>query len=113
LNYTEWALRHHDGAQDVLQRRVACIAWPVVARTSSAPRWQFFSLAIAVTLVLLLPDLYILKQGQPAKVVAGLMCMHVAIGLVTYNALVRSAPVKSRLGRGGVHGSDLQATSPG
>jgi hypothetical protein len=72
---------------------VACIGWPVVTRISSAPRWLFFRLAIVVTLVLFLPDLYILKQGQPAKAVAVLMCMHVAIALVTYNALVHLAPI--------------------
>jgi hypothetical protein len=49
-----------------------------------------------VTLVLFLPDLYILKQGQPAKAVAVLMLMHLAIALVTYNALVRLAPLRSR-----------------
>ena len=74
---------------------IACLAWPIVTRISSAPRWLFFRLAIVVTLVLLLPDLYILKQGQPAKAVAILMVMHLAIALVTYNALVRLAPVRS------------------
>jgi hypothetical protein len=74
---------------------LACIAWPIVTRISSLPRWVFFRLAILVTLVLLLPDLYILKQGQPAKAVVVLMCMHVAIALVTYNALVHLAPVRS------------------
>lgn len=75
---------------------IACVAWPIVTRISSAPRWLFFRMAIAVTLVLLLPDLYILKQGQPAKAVAVLVCMHMAIALVTYNALVRIAPVRTR-----------------
>jgi Family of unknown function (DUF6069) len=75
---------------------IACVAWPVVTRISSAPRWLFFRLAIVVTLVLFLPDLYILKQGQPAKAVAVLMCMHLAIALVTYNALVHLAPVRTR-----------------
>jgi Family of unknown function (DUF6069) len=92
---------------------VACIAWPIVTRISSAPRWLFFRLAIAVTLVLLLPDVYILKQGQPARAVAVLMCMHVAIGLVTYNALVRVASVKARRGSGGLRGSEFRATPPG
>jgi hypothetical protein len=75
---------------------IACVAWPVVTRISSAPRWLFFRLAIVVTLVLFLPDLYILKQGQPARAVAVLMCMHLAIALVTYNALVHLAPVRTR-----------------
>jgi hypothetical protein len=73
---------------------VACVAWPVVTRISSAPRWLFFRLAIVVTLVLFLPDLYILRQGQPAKAVAVLMVMHVAIALTTYNALVHLAPTR-------------------
>jgi Family of unknown function (DUF6069) len=75
---------------------IACIAWPIVTRITSAPRWLFFRLAIVVTLVLLLPDVYILKQGQPAKAVAVLMCMHLAIALVTYNALVHLAPMRAR-----------------
>jgi hypothetical protein len=71
---------------------IACAAWPVVTRISSAPRWLFLRLAILVTLVLLLPDLYLLYMHQPGKAVAILMSMHLAIALVTYNALVRIAP---------------------
>jgi hypothetical protein len=78
---------------------IACVAWPIVTRISSAPKWLFFRLAVVVTLVLLLPDLYILKQGQPAKAVAVLMCMHLAIALVTYNALVHLAPVRTETHR--------------
>ncbi len=81
---------------------IACVAWPIVTRISSAPRWLFFRLAIVVTLVLLLPDFYILKQGQPARAVAVLMCMHLAIAVVTYNALVHVARVRrgrTELGR--------------
>jgi hypothetical protein len=80
---------------------VACLGWPIVTRISSAPRWLFFRLAMVVTLVLFLPDLYILKQGQPAKAVVVLMCMHVAIAWVTYNALVHLAPVGSARERSG------------
>jgi len=75
---------------------IACVAWPLVTRISSNPRWVFVRMAILVTLVLWLPDLYILAKGQPAKAVAVLMAMHLAIGLVTYNALVHLAPVKPR-----------------
>ena len=46
---------------------IACVAWPIVTRISSAPRWLFFRLAILVTLVLLLPDLYLLHMGEPAE----------------------------------------------
>jgi hypothetical protein len=75
---------------------IAAAAWPAVTRVSSAACWLFFRLAIAVTVVLLLPDIYILHQGQPAKAVAILMLMHLAIALITYNALVHLAPAKRR-----------------
>jgi hypothetical protein len=71
---------------------IASVAWPVVTWISSSPRWVFFRLAILVTLVLWLPDLWILVNGQPAKAVLVLAVMHLAIALVSYNALVRVAP---------------------
>jgi len=73
---------------------IACVAWPVTTRISSQPRWLFLRMAVAVTLVLFAPDFYILYLGQPGNAVAGLLVMHVAIALVTYNALVRLAPVR-------------------
>ena len=75
---------------------IACVAWPIVTRITSEPRWMFLRMAILVTLVLWLPDVYILVNGQPGKAVAGLFLMHLAIALVTYNALVRLAPVRER-----------------
>ncbi len=90
----------HDYAKlTVIGVLIACAAWPVVARLSSAPRWLFFRLAIVVTLVLFLPDVYILHQGQSAQAVLVLMSMHVAIALVTYNLLVHVAPVRESVGR--------------
>lgn len=74
---------------------IACTAWPVVTKISSAPRWLFFRLAILVTAVLLLPDVYLLSVNQPPKAVFILMVMHVAIGLVTYTALVHIAPSRA------------------
>jgi hypothetical protein len=84
---------------------IACAAWPIVTRITSAPRWMFFRMAILVTLVLWLPDLYILHGGAPVEAVAILMAMHVAIALVTYNLLVRVAPVRplSRVRTGPQH----------
>jgi hypothetical protein len=83
----------HDYAKlTVIGVIVACAAWPVVTRISAVPRWLFFRLAILVTLVLWLPDVYILYRGQPANAVAILVLMHLAIALVTYNLLVRLAP---------------------
>ncbi len=73
------------------------------ARRASAPTWprrpRLFC-AIVVTLVLWLPDLYILYRGQPPPAVAVLMVMHLAIAVVTYNVLVRAAPVGPLLSRG-------------
>lgn len=74
---------------------IACVAWPITTRITSQPRWMFLRMAILVTLVLWLPDLYILAKGQPAKAVGFLFLMHLAIALVTYNALVHLAPVRA------------------
>jgi hypothetical protein len=64
-------------------------------RQPSWPRVLVAALAaILVTLVLWLPDLYILRGGAPGKAVAVLMVMHLAIAVVTYNCLVRIAPVR-------------------
>lgn len=80
---------------------IACVAWPVVTRISSDPRWLFFRLAILVTLVLWLPDVWILSKGEQPKGVLVLALMHLAIALVTYNALVHIAPVRpERQGKG-------------
>ena len=73
---------------------IACVGWPIVTRVSSDPRWLFLRSAILVTIVLWLPDLYILHGGAPVKAVAVLMVMHVAIAVVTYNCLVRIAPIR-------------------
>ena len=85
----------HDYAKlTVIGVIIACVAWPVVTRISSDPRWLFFRLAIVVTLVLWLPDVYILVKGQPGAAVGFLFLMHLAIALVTYNLLVHLAPVR-------------------
>lgn len=82
------------GKLTVLGVLIACAAWPFVARASSSATWLFKRMAVAVTLVLWLPDLYILAKGQPHDAVAVLMVMHLAIAVVTYNALVRIAPAR-------------------
>lgn len=73
---------------------IACVGWPVVTRLSSQPRWLFLRLAVLVTLVLWLPDLWILVHGEPIRGVGVLMIMHLAIAFITYNALVHVAPVR-------------------
>jgi hypothetical protein len=75
---------------------VACVGWPIVTRISSEPRWVFLRCAILVTLVLWLPDLYILVNGEPIRAVVVLMAMHLAIAIVTYSALVFLAPIRRR-----------------
>lgn len=74
----------------------ACAAWPVATRVASAPRRLFFRLAVAVSLVLLLPDAWILLRGEPARAVGVLVAMHLAVAVVTYQALVVVAPAGRR-----------------
>jgi hypothetical protein len=72
---------------------IACAGWPLVTRLTSRPRRLFLQAAIVITIVLLAPDAYIWHNGAPGKAVFVLVWMHVAIAIVTYNALVRLAPV--------------------
>jgi hypothetical protein len=74
---------------------IACVAWPVVTRISSAPRWLFFRLAIVVTVVLLAPDAWLLLRGESSRAVLVLVVMHLAIAVVTYNCLVHLARTKA------------------
>ena len=73
---------------------IAGLAWPVVVRLTSDPRWVFARLAVLVTAVLLVPDLYIWLTGQPGRAVLVLAAMHLAIALITYNVMVRVAPAR-------------------
>jgi hypothetical protein len=78
---------------------VACLAWPVVTRITSSPRWLFYRMAIAVTIVLLAPDGYIWVNGEPTNAVFVLVVMHLAIAVVTYYSLVVLAPTRRVRGR--------------
>jgi hypothetical protein len=73
---------------------MACAAWMVVARLTSDPQRVLFRLAVVVTIVLLLPDVWLLVRHEPPTAVAILVCMHLGIALVTYNALIHVAPVR-------------------
>ena len=75
---------------------IAGVAWPIVTRISAAPRWLFFRLALLVSAVLLLPDVWLLAKHQPAKAVVVLVVMHVAIAVITYTLLVEIASIDSR-----------------
>jgi len=81
------------GKLTIIGVTIACIAWPVVTRISSQPRWLFLRMAMLVTLVLWLPDLWILVHGEPIRGVGVLMLMHLAIAFITYNSLVHLAPI--------------------
>jgi hypothetical protein len=72
---------------------IACAGWPLVTRVTSQPRRLFLQAAIAITIILLAPDAYIWHNGASGKAVFVLVWMHVAIAVVTYNALVHLAPV--------------------
>jgi hypothetical protein len=84
---------HDYGKLTIIGVLIACLAWPIVTRITSEPRWMFVRMAILVTLVLWLPDIYILVLGQPLEAVVVLMAMHLAIAVVTYNSLVHVAKV--------------------
>jgi hypothetical protein len=97
------ALKHYPhfrlsdyGKLTVIGVVIAAVAWPVVTFISSKARWLFLRLAVVVTFVLWLPDIWILTQGQPVRAVVVLMVMHLAIALVTYNALVHLAPARKK-----------------
>ena len=82
------------GTLTVIGVLAAAAAWTAVARTSSEPRWVFFRLALVVTLASFLADVYLLARGEPIRAVGVLMVMHLAVALVSYNALVRIAPAQ-------------------
>ncbi len=84
------------GSLTVLGVVGACVAWLVVSRISSSPRWFFVRLTIVVTVLLLSPDVWLLEGHQPVEAVLTLVSMHIVIALLTYNILVRGAPVRAR-----------------
>jgi hypothetical protein len=89
------------GKLTVIGVLIACAGWPLVTRITTTPRWVFLRLAVLVSLVLLAPDAYIYEvQRQPLRGVFVLVWLHVAIAIITYNALVRLAPAGSRSSRG-------------
>jgi hypothetical protein len=73
----------------------ACVGWPIVTWFTTSGRRLYLWLAIAVTVVSLAPDAWILYLGQPAAGVATLVAMHVALAVITYPAVVFLAPQKS------------------
>lgn len=82
---------------------IACLGWPILTRATSAPTWLYSRLAVLVTVVLLLPDVWLLHQGQSGRAVAVLMVMHLAIAIVTYFTVVVVAPIRVWQQDPGVH----------
>jgi hypothetical protein len=79
------------GTLTVIGVLAACVAWIAVLRISSEPRWLFIRMAVIVTLVLWIPDVYLFTKREPTAAVVVLMIMHLSVALVTYNALVHLA----------------------
>ncbi len=84
------------GTLTVVGVLAAGIAWFIVLRVSSTPRWLLFRVAVLVTVVLWIPDVYLFTKHEPTAAVVTLMIMHGAVALVTYNLLVHVA-VPSRI----------------
>lgn len=87
-------------------------AWSVVTRVSSAPRWLFFCMAVVVTVVLWLPDIYLLARGEPLDAAGVLMAMHLPVAVITYFALVGIAPAAPPLASTSPLGASAQAEEP-
>lgn len=78
---------------------LACLGWPVAAALWSRARAPFLVLTVLVTVVSFAPDLWILRQGQPAGGVLALIVMHIAVAVVTWPVLVLVAPQRRRTSR--------------
>jgi hypothetical protein len=74
---------------------VACVGWPVVTWFTTSARRLYLWFAIAVTVVSLAPDVWILHLGQPTVGVATLIVMHFALAVVTFPAMVFLAPQRA------------------
>lgn len=86
---------------------VACagLAWYYATSNLASPRATFFRIALGVTVVLWLPDGWLLLKHEPTRAVIFLIVMHVAVALITYNLLVFAAPV-------GPHDASVAAVAP-
>jgi hypothetical protein len=73
----------------------ACVGWPLACWFSSQASRLYLWVAIAVTLVSLAPDAWILHLGQPAAGVATLAVMHFALAIITFPAMVFLSPQRT------------------
>ncbi len=81
------------GTLTIIGVGAACVAWYVTTRICERPRWLFFRMAIAVSVLLFAPDVWLLAKGEPSGGVGILAAMHLTIALITYNVLVHVAEV--------------------
>jgi hypothetical protein len=79
------------GTLTVVGVLAAGIAWFIVLRVTSTPRWLLLRVAVLVTVLLWIPDVYLLVRHEPMAAVFTLMGMHVAVALIAYNLLVHLA----------------------
>jgi hypothetical protein len=73
----------------------ACVGWLALAFVGYEPRWLYFRLSILGTLVLYLPDLWLLVRGQPAAAVGTLVVMHLAVIVAIYFSMTVIAGYRS------------------
>jgi hypothetical protein len=77
----------------VLGAAGATVAWGVLTRLSSRPRWLLTRLTALVTAIFLIPDFLLLgTPGNPAGPVMILMLMHLAMAAITYTTLIKISP---------------------
>jgi len=97
------ALQHYSyfrlldyGALTVVGVICAGVAWYFATRNLAAPRHTLFQVAVAATIVLWVPDVWLLIKHEPTRAVIFLIVMHLAVALITYNLLVFAAPMGVR-----------------
>lgn len=78
---------------------IACAGWPLCSAVTSQPRRLYLQAAIVITVVLFAPDAYIWHNGASGQAVFVLIWLHIAIAIITYNSLVRLAPVDASTSR--------------
>ncbi len=84
------------GGLTVLGIAAACLFWLLAINVSSSPRRLYLRLAIVTTIVLWIPDGWLLARHEPFPAVGTLMVMHLGVAFITYNALVRIAVARPR-----------------
>lgn len=73
---------------------IACLGWPVLTRVSSSPLFVYLWIAVLGTLILWLPDVYILVVlHEPAPAVAVLAVMHLVVPLASVLTMISVAPM--------------------